>query len=158
METTGTTRAGSSRAMKTQLLGGAEGNRRIAIVLSTDDNIKESLRAFATSHALTGCFHGIGAVRHATIAFWNPTTREYEHTEIGEQAEVVSLIGNLALTRDAFKMHAHVVLGLRGGRTVGGHLVDGVVHPTLELLFLESTPTLRREKDSATGLDLLALP
>ena len=30
--------------------------------------------------------------------------------------------------------------------------------PFLELLFVQSAPTLRREKDAETGLDLLELP
>lgn len=144
--------------MKSQLLGGVDGERRFAIVLGTDDEIKESLRTFATSLHRTGHVQALGAVRRATIAFWNPTTREYEKIAIDEQAEVLSLVGNIALTHERFELHAHVVLGLRDGRAVGGHLVEGIVHPTLEVLFLESTPTLRREKDASTGLDLIELP
>jgi predicted DNA-binding protein with PD1-like motif len=40
---------------------------------------------------------------------------------------------------------------------MGGHFVSAVVRPTLEVLFVESSVPLRRVKDEATGLALLAL-
>lgn len=143
--------------MKSRLLGGVDGERRFAVVLSTDDKIKDCLQSFATSLSTCGNVHGIGAVRRATLGFWNAATRAYEHIEIEEQAEVLSLVGNLAVAHGQFALHAHAVLGLRDGRAVGGHLVEAIVHPTLEVLFIESTPTLRRTKDADTGLDLLDL-
>ena len=143
--------------MKTQPLGGADGRRRFAVVLATGDKVKESVRAFANSLGATGHLHGIGAMQKATVAFWNPATRAYEHIEVNEQVEVLSLIGNVAHVRDRLDLHAHVVLGHRDGHTTGGHLIEAVVHPTLELLFVECVPALRREKDADTGLDLLAV-
>lgn len=143
--------------MKTQLLPAGDRGRRFAVVLSTGDKVKESVRAFANALGTTGHVHGIGAMRTATVAYWNPATRAYEHIEVNEQVEVLSLIGNVARVRNKLELHAHVVLGRRDGGTAGGHLIEAVVHPTLELLFIESGPALRREKDADTGLDLLAL-
>jgi predicted DNA-binding protein with PD1-like motif len=54
-------------------------------------------------------------------------------------------------------VHGHIVLGPRDGHALGGHFVSAVVRPTLELVFVESSVTLRRVKDQATGLALLAL-
>lgn len=143
--------------MKTKQLGGRDGDRRFALVLDTGDDVTAVLREFAAATRMTGHFSGIGALREVTIAFWNPETKQYENTSIGEQMEVVALTGSIALGDRAPKVHAHIVLGGRDGHTRGGHLVSGIVRPTLELLFLESSVDLRRIKDDATGLALLAL-
>ena len=46
--------------------------------------------------------------------------------------EVLSLAGDIALEGRQPKLHLHAVLGRRDGSTVGGHLLTGVVRPTLE--------------------------
>ena len=56
--------------MKTQLLGGIDRERRFAVVLSTDDEIKDALRNFASSLNSTGHVHGLGAVRRATLSMF----------------------------------------------------------------------------------------
>jgi uncharacterized protein len=143
--------------MKTRGLGGDTGERRFVIVLDSGDEIEQSVTSFAESLRITGHFNGIGALREGTVAYWDAAEKAYRNIEIAEQAEVLALTGNLALIDGAPKVHAHAVLGLRNGNAVGGHVVRGVVHPTLELLFIESSYALRREKDQATGLDLLVL-
>lgn len=142
--------------MKINTLDGERGRQRFAVVLSSDDEVNASLCSFAEKQAVVGFLSGVGAVKHATVAFWNPATKKYQNIEIGEQAEVLSLTGNIATTRGKPKLHAHVVLGLSDGRAVGGHLVKATVHPTLEILFLEAKEIPGRAKDSETGLDLLS--
>jgi predicted DNA-binding protein with PD1-like motif len=54
-------------------------------------------------------------------------------------------------------LHVHVVLGLSDGTTRGGHLLEGKVRPTLEVV-LEETPTgLRRRKRPEFGIALIDL-
>jgi predicted DNA-binding protein with PD1-like motif len=55
------------------------------------------------------------------------------------------------------KAHAHVVLGRRDGSTVGGHLLEAHVRPTLELMLTESPAHLRRMHDPETGLALIRI-
>jgi uncharacterized protein len=141
--------------MKTRALGGMDGERRFAIVLDTGDEVKASVKSFADTLGGTGYLSGIGAMREATVAYWDAGAKEYRNIDLREQAEVLALTGNVALIEGVPQLHAHVVLGLRDGRAMGGHIVRGIVHPTLELLFIESKPVMRREKDAATGLDLL---
>jgi uncharacterized protein len=49
------------------------------------------------------------------------------------------------------------VLGTRDGTTRGGHLIEGYVRPTLELIVDEVPAHLRRRYDPDTGLALIAL-
>jgi len=68
---------------------------------------------------------------------------------------VLSLIGDIAPDDDAPKVHAHVVVGRADGAAHGGHLLDGRVWPTLELVLSDAPKRLRRRTDPETGLALI---
>jgi len=55
------------------------------------------------------------------------------------------------------KVHLHVVLGRRNAATVGGHLLEGRVRPTLEVIVTESPAHLRRVHDPKVGLAVIRL-
>ena len=132
---------------------------RFLLVFDRGDEIAETLTSFARDNGIRGAsFTAIGACRHATIAFWNSDTKDYEKIEVPEQVEVVSLKGNLALGEDGRpRVHAHVALGKRDGTLIGGHFLSGVVYPTLELFLISSDVALQWKRDEETGLPLLAI-
>jgi predicted DNA-binding protein with PD1-like motif len=116
------------------------------------------LTRFAREHQLTaGHFTGLGAFSTAVLGFFDRRSKTYEEIVLDQQVEVLSLIGNFALHRNEPKVHAHVVVGKRDGRAYGGHLLQGRVWPTLELIVVDSPAHLRRVSDEATGLPLLRL-
>ena len=126
------------------------------MVLDTGDEVIETLQRFASEHVTTSAFfHGLGAFREVTVAWWNPESLQYEDIRVDDQVEVLSIQGNLTRVSDGFKVHAHAVLGRRGGATIGGHVKRGVVHPTLELHVSITDNVIHRERDQATGLDLI---
>jgi uncharacterized protein len=126
------------------------------LVLDPDDECVASLTDFAKkNHIEGGSFSAIGAFQQATIAFWNRETKEYENIEVAEQVEVLALSGSIARSSDDVKIHAHAVLGRRDGSTIGGHLMRGVVFPTLEIFVVDYGTRLTRQKDVETGLWLL---
>ena len=133
--------------------------RRFVLVLGDGDNVGDSLLAFANEEKLTGHFTAIGGVREATIAFWDPASKEYKHNTIRQQLEVAAFTGSIAIDQEkgSRKLHGHIVLGRRDGHAMAGHLVSAIVFPTFEIMFEESAVTLRRAKDPATGLALLSL-
>lgn len=58
---------------------------------------------------------------------------------------------------ERIEVHAHAVLGKRDGTAHGGHLLEGHVWPTLEVVLTEEPPSLQRKSDLETGLALLDL-
>ena len=76
--------------------------------------------------------------------------------EIGSQCEALSLLGDIA-TGDNGKpsVHIHAVLGLRDGTTRGGHFLQGIVQPTLEVIITETPAHLRRRKRPDLGIALI---
>jgi uncharacterized protein len=143
--------------MKDKLLARGE-LRTYAVVFETGDEVTEGLLDFARRESITGAsFTAIGAFQRATLAYFDVETKEYEEIPVDEQVEVLTLAGTLGRHEGAPRLHAHVVVGLRDGSTRGGHLLKGVVRPTLEVVVTESPGHLRRTEDEETGLPLIDL-
>jgi predicted DNA-binding protein with PD1-like motif len=101
---------------------------------------------------------GLGAVRHATVSYWNAETQDYEQHELDRQMEVVSLIGNATIKDGSPFTHIHVALGQSDLSIVGGHLNDLVVNPNLEIWLRRETESVHRTLDPVCGLYLMDLP
>ena len=52
-------------------------------------------------------------------------------------------------------LHIHIVIGTRDGSAKAGHLGEGHVRPTLEVVVTESPTHLRKVRDTETGLALI---
>ena len=145
--------------MRTKELAAADGHRTIAVAFETGDEAAGGLLAVARDHGLEGAqLSGIGAFERVTLGFWDRETKDYRRIPVVEQVEVLALTGNIARGPDgAPKVHAHVVVGKADGTAYGGHLLEGYVRPTLEVILVESPEHLRRSIDPATGLPLLDL-
>jgi predicted DNA-binding protein with PD1-like motif len=127
------------------------------LVFHTGQEVMDGLLAFARKHKLVaGHLTGIGAISHAVIGYFDPQKKTYLRTQEKEQAEVLSLTGNLALYNNEPFFHVHVALGLRDGSARGGHLFAATVRPTVELVLTASPRSVRRTIDAETGLPLLA--
>lgn len=139
-----------------QLQEGTE--RAYAIVMDTGDEAMQCLTAFAHEHHLSAArFTGIGAFSEVVLGFFMPEEKHYRRISVREQVEVASLIGDVALAGSEPKIHAHVVVTKADGSAWGGHLLEGHVRPTLEVVLIESPAHLHRKHDSETGLPLIAL-
>jgi predicted DNA-binding protein with PD1-like motif len=126
------------------------------LVFHTGQEVMKGLLAFAKKHDLVaGHLTGIGAVSGAVIGFFDPATNAYLRNQQNEQAELLSLTGNLALNDNSPFFHVHVALGLRDGSARGGHLFEATVRPTVELVLTTSPRPVRRKIDRETGLPLL---
>lgn len=145
--------------MQSKLLHVADRLRVYAAVLDTGDEVTDCLTRLARDEQLWAAqVTAIGAFESAMLSFWDWERKEYERIPVQEQAEVLSLVGDIAQGEAGVpKLHLHAVLGRRGGATVGGHLLDARVRPTLEVVINESPAHLRRVHDQRTGLALIRL-
>jgi uncharacterized protein len=143
--------------MKATLLNEHGGLRTFAVVLETGDEAMTSIVAFAKQQQLrTTQFSAIGALSRVVVAYFDWQTKQYRHIPIDEQVEVLSLLGDITLEDSGHKVHGHVVIGKGNASAHGGHLIEGHVRPTLEILMTETPKHLRRRFDTESGLALLA--
>ena len=129
-----------------------------AVVLATGDETVEVLGRFAREHRIEAAsLSAIGAFERAVVGYFDWGTKRYKRIPVEEQVEVLSLLGDVAVSEGQPTLHMHVVLGRVDGSVVGGHLLEGHVRPTLEVVFVEPPAHLRKRKDPETGLALIAL-
>ena len=128
-------------------------------MFNTGDEVMKALLDFAREKRLTGChFTAIGAFESAVLGYFDWKTKDYKQIPVREQVEVLSLIGDIAEKEDGKpQIHAHVVVGTSEAKALGGHLIEGHVRPTLELILTESPSHLRKRHDPESGLVLIQL-
>jgi predicted DNA-binding protein with PD1-like motif len=141
--------------MRTKVLNESP-ERTIAAILDRGDEVMSSLQRCAVEFGLVASrITAIGAFERATVGYFDWQTKTYEPIAVDEQVEVLSLVGDITLDGSQPKVHAHVVLGRRDGSTVGGHLLEAHVRPTLEVMIVDAPSYLRREFDPASGITLV---
>ena len=143
--------------MKSKLIN-ESGEKTFIIIFEKGDEVIETLRRFANERRLLAShFTAIGALSNVVIGFFDPAKKQYKKIPIREQVEVLSLTGGITFEGDVPKIHAHIVLGKADGTAYGGHLLEGHVFPTIELILVESPKYLQRRLDKETGLALIDL-
>ena len=144
--------------MKSKLIHDHQGEKTFALIFDTGDEAMAGLIEFARANALGAShFTAIGAFRDVTLGYFDWEAKDYRKIPVREQVEVLSLIGDVALKDGEPKVHAHVVVGRSDGSTRGGHLIEGHVRPTLEVILTESPGHLRKEIDEESGLALIRI-
>lgn len=143
--------------MKAKLLQGQD-QKTFALVFDTGDEVTAGLLDFAIQQHLTGShFTAIGAFSSIVVGYFDWGKKNYKKISFNEQVEVLSLVGDIALTNGKPNVHAHVVVGKSDGTAHGGHLLQAHVRPTLEVILVESPHHLQRKMDEKTGLALIHL-
>lgn len=132
---------------------------RAQLRLMRDERLFASIVGYAAANGIGyAALSGLGAVSWISIAYFNVETREYEVHEIEEQLEVTSLVGNITIREGKPTVHAHVTLGRRDLSVIGGHVIEAIARPTLEV-WLDPQPTaITRLPDEDSGLFLMDLP
>ncbi len=126
------------------------------VVCDPGDEAFDTLTQFARAQDLEAAqITAVGAFSRATVGWFDPATKQYRGIQVDEQCEVLSLIGDVAYGQDGPGVHAHVVLGLSDGTTRGGHLLEGRVYPTLEVVIRESPARLRKVLNPDIGIALI---
>lgn len=145
--------------MQTRLLHEAHGKRTFAVVLQTGDEAMHCLLQLAEKERIGGAqVSAIGAFSEARLAYFDWEAKQYRPIPVKEQVEVASLTGDIAIGPDGKpSVHVHAVLGRQNGGALAGHLQEGLVRPTLEIIVTESPGHLCKAKDAASGLALIKL-
>jgi predicted DNA-binding protein with PD1-like motif len=144
--------------MKSKLIYEHHGEKTFALVFDTGDEVMSNLVEFAGSNKLGAArLTAIGAFSEVTLGYFDWEKKDYKKIPVREQVEVLSLIGDVALKDGEPKVHAHVVVGRSDGTTMGGHLIEARVRPTLEVILTESPAHLQKQVDEESGLALIRL-
>ncbi len=143
--------------MHYKLLHEDHGQRTFAVILQTGDEAMGCLQEFAEKERVSAAqVTAIGAFREARLGYFDWDTKTYHPIPVREQVEVASLVGDIAVADGKPSVHVHAVLGRRDGTALAGHLQQGYVRPTLEIIVTESPAHLCKVKDDESGLALIS--
>jgi uncharacterized protein len=126
------------------------------VIFHKGDEALSGLTDFSVLYKIEDAhFTAIGAVSSATLAWLDLSKKIYRRIPLTEQAEVLSMIGDIAVFEGKPVVHTHAVLGKSDGSTVGGHVFELNVNPTLEVFVTVDSTPLRKKSDTTSGMKLI---
>jgi predicted DNA-binding protein with PD1-like motif len=147
---------GKAPSMQVKLVKDTPEEKVYAIVFLKGDEVLSGLTDFAAKYNVGDAhFTGIGAISSATTAWLDLEKKMYHPTVTNQQVEVLSLIGDIAAFNGKPVVHMHAILGRRDGTTVGGHVWELNVNPTVEVFLTANTTPLAKRPDPDSGLKLI---
>jgi len=127
-----------------------------AVIFHKGDEALSGLTDFANQYKVGDAhFTAIGASSGALLALLEVDKKMYRPIPVRQQAEVLSLIGDIATYKGKPVVHMHAVLGKPDGSTVGGHVFELNVNPTLEVFVTADTTALNKKPDEMSGMKMI---
>ena len=124
--------------------------------LDTGSDLVQEIERFCAEHGIMAAqVTVIGAVRHASYAYYEQDDHRYRELSSATHHEIVGFVGNVSLRDDKPFLHAHATFADADGATVGGHLLSGCEVFAGEVMIRElGGVSLVRQPDAETGLAL----
>lgn len=147
---------GRAPGMKYKLLSDTNGVKEYVLIFAKGDEVLSGISDFAATQKISSArFTAIGALKSTTTAWFDLAEKTYKLNHINQQVELVSLIGDIALYDGHPVVHAHYSLGLSDGSLQGGHLIEAITDPTVELFMTTYATPLQKQLDKETDLKLI---
>lgn len=147
---------GKSPGVKAKLLSEHGVSKTYVLVFSRGDEVKSGLTEFAQKNAIQSAhFSGIGDASEGRVGWYDDRRKMFKVIPVNGSSEITALVGNVTMYQGKPAVHAHVNLATEDGIVHGGHLLDLIVGPNLEI-FLTTTPTpLNKQLDSVSGAAII---
>jgi predicted DNA-binding protein with PD1-like motif len=146
---------GKAPGMKYRLLSEHDGIKEFTLIFAKGDEVLSGVSDFVKQQKVGSArFTAIGALQSAKTAWFDLAKKSYKVNIINKQCELISLIGDIGLYEGTPTVHAHFSVGFETGSVEGGHLIDAVTFPTVELFMTVFPIALDKELDPDTDLKL----
>jgi uncharacterized protein len=145
-----------SGMMQVQLLSEEHGRKDYAVVFRNGDEAISGLTEFAEQYDVTSAhFTAIGMFQQATLGSFSIEQKSYKKIPIEGPVEVASMTGDIALLNSKPIVHSHAVVSLPDGTTRAGHVLEGHVGATLEVMITVEPNAMHKRFEPETGLALI---
>ena len=131
----------------------------IFIRLFPDENLHDMLEKACQKHKIKSAvvISGLGQLKKFKLGYF-VEKNNYSPKEFIKPHELISLTGNVGLiNNEKYEFHLHASLGNTNKETVSGHLIDGTVEVTNEIVLLKTNIEIKRKIENKTGLNGLFL-
>lgn len=127
------------------------------VSINKGEEVIEILKKFCKDNNIKlGTISGIGAVKGATIGFYDLETKKYYPKELNGNYEITSLLGNISTMNGEVYLHLHINLADSNYNACGGHLNSAVIGSVGEFIIEEIEGKIEREFNEEVGLNLLS--
>lgn len=135
-----------------------EDDSLVLIRLFSDEDFYEELKEACRAHEVeTGVFiSGIGQLKDFKLGYFI-AKGDYGEKQFRDVHELIGLQGNVVFQDGEYVFHVHCVVGNREKKAFGGHLLDGTVSVTNEIVLLKTGIKAKRKIGEETGLKELFL-
>jgi predicted DNA-binding protein with PD1-like motif len=126
---------GKSPGVKVKLLSTNGQTKTYAVIFATGDEVVSGLTEFAQKYNVKAAHYtAIGDATSAKVGWYDKSRKMFKVISIGEPSEVTSLIGDIAIYEGKPVAHSHVNVSTEDGISHGGHLLELIIGPTLEVI------------------------
>ncbi len=129
---------------------------RYVVRLKKGEEVISKIKEFAEAEKVSSAsISGIGTVNNTGLAFYDGT--RYHESDLNEEFEILSLLGNITMFEKETTVHVHISLGDRDYAVKGGHLMYAYVSGTVEIFIDPIEGDITRVYNNETGLNLMEL-
>jgi len=131
-----------------------EKNGLVFVRLFPNEDIYECLKEVCRKHNIETAvvLSGVGQLKRFKLGYFkekgNYTPQQFEKPH-----ELLSLTGNISKQGEEYSFHLHAVLGNEEKNAIGGHLIEGKVEVTNEIILLKTNLKFERKIEETTGLN-----
>ena len=133
-------------------------NDSYIVILERGEKLLDSLKSFCSDNKIKcGYFFGIGSLDEAELAHYIARNKKYTSEIFRQPLEIVNLSGNITFMNDEVYLHCHSTLSDVNMEVIAGHLKEGVVSATCEIILIRLDAEIGRRYNEAIGLNLMDL-
>lgn len=120
-----------------------------------NENVLELLtQLISVEEIKSGFFTAVGALKFAKLRYFDQNSHDFLEKTFEEGMEITSFSGNITVMSGNPYIHPHIVLGRSDFSTISGHLAEGIVGPTVEMVLIRTKVFVDRIADSGIGLNI----
>ena len=124
--------------------------------LDRGEKIIDSVKDFCTKNNIKcGYFSGIGALDEVELAHYIVENKKYTSKVFKQVLEITNLTGNITTMDNEVYLHCHITLGDDEMKAISGHLKEGKIAATCEIILVKLDAEINRKHDELIGLNLL---
>jgi predicted DNA-binding protein with PD1-like motif len=147
VQPTGTVQSGKAPKMKVKLLSTNGETKTYIIVFSNGDEVVSGLTDFAKQYKVKSAHYtAIGDAISAKAGWYDYKKKAFKVIKI-DTAEVTSFIGDIATYNGNPVAHTHFSAATSDGIVHGGHLLELIIGPTMELIITTEPTALYKKLD-----------
>ncbi len=130
--------------------------QKYLIKLERGEEVIKTLTQLCQSHQINfGTVSGIGGFHQVILGWYELSSKSYHWKDFLGNLEVTSLNGNISILDGQPFLHIHCTISDESFHGFGGHLKEGRVGVTLEVVIEKSEGEMTRKMDEEIGLNLL---